>query len=234
MATTYLGVGDTNFIIANNNQKVVGSTGVESIVIADGVTGVEAAQSIEELGFNGSTTDYAFQQSGNLVLIFKDGVELARVPLALGTTSSNMNFSDGKKSLVFSSSDGTMSLGSVNISSTSPTKLDGTVTTTTPTYSITADKSSIKEGESAVFNITSSGTSAGDSVSYELSGIELADLQSGGSLTGSFQLDASGNASVSIPIEDDLVINESETLKLTLVGTTTSASVTLEDTVIFV
>ena len=96
----------------------------------------------------------------------------------------------------------------------------------TPTYSISATSSSVNEGASATFNLTTTNVAAGTEISYSLSGVTTADLTSG-SLLGKVIVNASGITAISIPIAADLLTEGAETLVLSTQGL--SASLTIND-----
>jgi hypothetical protein len=97
----------------------------------------------------------------------------------------------------------------------------------TPTYAVSANSSSVNEGSTADFIITTSNVSAGTSISYTLSGVSSTDI-TGGALTGFATVNSSGAAFVSVPIAADSLTEGSETLTISLQGKT--ASILINDT----
>jgi hypothetical protein len=97
----------------------------------------------------------------------------------------------------------------------------------TPTYSLSAASSSVNEGSSAVFNLTTTKVAVGTEVSYTLSGVSASDLTAG-SLTGKVTIGAGGKASISIPVAMDSVTEGPETLAIKVQDAT--ASIVLNDT----
>ena len=105
----------------------------------------------------------------------------------------------------------------------------GSAPTTAPTYSITADKTVVKEGEFVTFTIVTTNVKAGTTFDYSLvgSGITPSDIVSN-TLRGSFVVEDLGDhsAKVVIGIKEDANINEpDETLIFGIPGTGATASV---------
>ena len=97
----------------------------------------------------------------------------------------------------------------------------------TPTYAVSANRSSVNEGSTADFTITTSNVSAETSISYTLSGVSSTDI-TGGALTGFATVNSSGTALVSVPIAADNLTEGSETLTISLQSKT--ASILINDT----
>jgi hypothetical protein len=92
-----------------------------------------------------------------------------------------------------------------------------------PSYSVVADKTSVKEGEFVVYTITTSNVDNGTIAYYTLSGVSNNDII-GGSLKGSFVVD-NGAAKVTVGIEEDDEPENYETLTFTINGTGATTSV---------
>ena len=109
--------------------------------------------------------------------------------------------------------------------SDNPTLLD--------TYSLTSIDSSINEGSSASFTLSTSNVAAGTALSYVISGVQAADFV-GGQLTGSVTVDAQGRATISIPIAAENFTEGPETMTVTVRSAQgadlATASVTINDT----
>ena len=87
-----------------------------------------------------------------------------------------------------------------------------------PTYSVSADKSTVKEGEFIVYTITTTNVSNGTVLFYSLTGNGItSDDIVGGDLTGRFVIN-NNTARVTVGIEDDGVVEEEEILRFTLNG----------------
>ena len=97
----------------------------------------------------------------------------------------------------------------------------------TPTYAVSANTSSVNEGYTADFTITTSNVSAGTSIAYTLSGVTSSDI-TGGTLTGFATVNFSGTAFVSVPIAADNLTEGAETLSISLQDKT--ASILINDT----
>ena len=109
-------------------------------------------------------------------------------------------------------------------------KFSFTIAQASPTYSITASSTSVNEGSSVSFQIKTNSVEWGSSLNYSISGISLADLN-GGKLNGSTTIVQDGDegvATVTVNIAADQKLEGSETLTLSLAGST--AMVTINDT----
>lgn len=119
MAQTYLSTGDTNFLLANNNTFVFGQSGTESVFIRSGVTGVVTDQNTDRVDFEGAAGDFTYQQAGNQLLVFSNGVKAATIPIK--SSGTQLVFSDG-------STDAQLSLGVMTIGGSTVSSVAGTVT----------------------------------------------------------------------------------------------------------
>ena len=99
--------------------------------------------------------------------------------------------------------------------------------TATPTYALSSNSTSVNEGSTATFTLTTTNVASGTSVPYTLSGVSAADV-SGGSLSGNAVVNSSGVATISVTLLNDLLTEGSETLTVTAGGS--SASTTVSDT----
>lgn len=77
---------------------------------------------------------------------------------------------------------------------------------------ISANKTSINEGEAVTFTLTTIGLPIGSKLAYTLSGIDANDLSTG-SLTGEFTTNASGVATVTVSTKRDFISEGNEVLK---------------------
>jgi hypothetical protein len=82
-----------------------------------------------------------------------------------------------------------------------------------PTYNLSGP-SSINESESGTFTVATTGVDEGLLIPYTLTGVQSADIV-GGSLTGTFEIDANGAGSVTIQMVEDFVA-EGETMVMTI------------------
>jgi len=90
--------------------------------------------------------------------------------------------------------------------------------TTTPTYAITANRTSCPEGEFIIYTITTTNVENGTILYYTMNGKDITPNDIiGGSLNGSCVIN--GNTSkVTVGIADDGVVEDAETLRFTLNG----------------
>jgi hypothetical protein len=96
-----------------------------------------------------------------------------------------------------------------------------------PSYSLSAAASSVNEGSSASFTLSTTNVAAGTALSYVISGVQAADIV-GGQLSGTVTVGNNGQATISIPIAADNVTEGTEILTVTAQGK--SASVSIVDT----
>jgi hypothetical protein len=99
--------------------------------------------------------------------------------------------------------------------------------TVQPTYSLAGSFTSVNEGSTATFTLSSTNVAAGTQVAYTLSGVSAADVQ-GGALTGTAIVDSGGLATISVALLADTLTEGAETLTVTAGGKT--ASTTVNDT----
>jgi hypothetical protein len=106
-------------------------------------------------------------------------------------------------------------------------------TSTTPeapsgTYDLTADASSINEGESVTITLVTTNVDDATEVPYTISGVELGDIEAD-SLSGNFVVN-NDTASVDIAITEDNATEGTETLTLSLDNGESSIDVEIADT----
>jgi hypothetical protein len=112
------------------------------------------------------------------------------------------------------------------------TKIQGktlfTLSEPEPTYSIEKSVSSVDEGASVTFTLTTTNVANGTEVPYTITGISAADITSG-SLTGNFTVN-NNTATVTITATADQLTEGAETATLTLDNVADFDSVTVNDT----
>ena len=89
------------------------------------------------------------------------------------------------------------------------------------TYSLSSSSTTVNEGSTATFTLTTTNVASGTSVPYSLSGISAADV-SGGSLSGNAVVNSSGVATISVTLLNDSLTEGSETLTVTAGGANAS------------
>jgi len=102
---------------------------------------------------------------------------------------------------------------------TAPVTLD-------PTYSITTSASSVSEGGTAYYTLSTTNVKAGTEFSYAITGVSAADVV-GGSLTGTATVDSTGKAIIGVSLVADALTEGAETMTLAIAGKT--AAVTVAD-----
>ncbi|NBR24964.1 MAG: VCBS repeat-containing protein, partial [Micrococcales bacterium] len=97
-------------------------------------------------------------------------------------------------------------------------------TPATPTYSITANQSSVNEGSTATFTVSTTNVASGTSLAYTLSGVSASDV-TGGSLSGTTTVGSNGQAPISVQIAADQTSEGNETLTVQVQGKSASTRV---------
>ena len=95
------------------------------------------------------------------------------------------------------------------------------------TYALSSGSTSVNEGATATFTLTTTNVASGTAVPYTLSGINASDI-TGSALTGSVAVNSSGTATITVNIVADSLTEGAETLTVTAGGT--SAVTKLNDT----
>ena len=109
----------------------------------------------------------------------------------------------------------------------SPVTINVTDTTPVPTYAIAASSASLNEGQTETFTLTTTGVAPGTLVEYRIVGDGgVAGLSTSGTAT----IDASGHATVSIPVANNYVQGDGGHLTMSLLnGLATPVQVTVND-----
>lgn len=193
MAKVYLESTDTAFTVNNNNTTIYGANGKQTITVVNGVSGVNVDQNIEEVVFEKTSADYTYEQSGNQVKVYLNGVLQAIIPvqgdsdgtqLTFANGSANAEVKSGVMTLGGSKSDGSSS-GSLNpatvLSKTTPTPTpnDGGGSPT-PTFIVTNTAGVVTFSGTATGNITF--TTTGNIATFSRAGVIAAttvDFSSG-------------------------------------------------------
>jgi Bacterial Ig-like domain/Domain of unknown function (DUF4214) len=102
-------------------------------------------------------------------------------------------------------------------------------TVSAPTYVLSANASSYNEGSTAFFTLTTTGVADGTALGYTLSGISVADVLAGSSLSGNLIVN-SNSASLGVILLADGVTEGPETLRVSITGTSATASTVVNDT----
>ncbi len=102
------------------------------------------------------------------------------------------------------------------------------VPTPTSTYSLTASATSVNEGGSVTFTLTTTNVLSSTNVNYTISGVSNSDLSSG-SLTGNFLVN-NNKATLTLTLVSDTTTEGVETITLSLTNGKASVIVTANDT----
>ena len=105
----------------------------------------------------------------------------------------------------------------------------GTNANLTPTYSFSVPNSTIKEGQTATFILSTTNLAPGTSITYALLGVSAGDV-GGGKLTDSVTIDGAGRATITVPTEiTPQISNKMLSVSLSVSGNWTSSPVTITD-----
>ena len=96
-----------------------------------------------------------------------------------------------------------------------------------PTFNITSAATSVNEGLTAIFKLTTTNLDSGTSVAYNLSGVSASDV-AGGALSGNAVVNSSGIDTILVTLLNDSITEGTETLTVTAGGS--SASIQIIDT----
>ena len=97
-----------------------------------------------------------------------------------------------------------------------------------PTYLLTSNISSVNEGSSVVFTLTTTNVDQGTNVPYSVTGISSADLSSG-SISGNFTVGVDGTATKSFTLSADATTEGNETFLMSVDSGNSTHSVTVID-----
>jgi hypothetical protein len=114
-AKVYLGNNDS-FTISSSGTTLYGGSGIDTVTIAAGVTGVKLDQNVERINLPGSADSYTFKQTGNKINIYDtSGVtQIVNVPVQGDADGTILGFSDGAVSAMLTG--GVMTVGGKTIS----------------------------------------------------------------------------------------------------------------------
>ena len=160
-----------------------------------------SASDLSSVSLSGS---FVIQENG------VDGRATVSIPIAADSVT------EGSETLTFTVG-GQSAAVTINDTSKSPA---------TPTYTLSANSSSVREGSSAQFLLSTTNVAAGTSVPYAVSGVSAVDIV-GGALMGAVSVGENGRSSISISIALDDLMEGEETLSLSIYET--SASITIVD-----
>lgn len=155
--------------------------------------------------------------------------------LAVGDITGEFTIINNTDDLTFTLSEDITTEGTETLTLTldgSGTSIDITIndTSLSPTYTLTPSALQVNEGDTLTISLSTTGRSEGDVINYSVTGISSDDLTAG-SLTGSFTLDANGDASTIFTFGEDATTEGDEFFTISLTGgPVASANVTIKDT----
>ncbi|MEI6218161.1 MAG: DUF1566 domain-containing protein, partial [bacterium] len=160
-AKVFLGAGGDNFTVSNSGATLYGNMGINTVTIASGATGVILDQNIERINLSGTSSNYTFKQTGNMINVYDHSglLLIVRAPVQGDYDGTVLSFGNG---IAFTSAllttGGVMTLGGQPVSTTTPTALTpATTTSTLSTATNTIAKVFLSAGGDN-FTVSNSGT----------------------------------------------------------------------------
>lgn len=224
MADIYLDANEENYPLAGADDRVFGRPGgSESVVLLDGASAVFDGN-VEGVTLPGAVADFDFLVDGTTVQIFNGGTLVAEFSGLSGVVQ--LTFDDVAADLELTGLD-EANLGNTPLPTDAAGPVDPEVSQSMGPV-LTADVDTLQEGGTATFTIESD-LAEGTELAYTISGVDVADI-AGDSLTGTVAVDADGNATFTVDVENDGVAEGDETLTVTLDDYDTATdSVTITD-----
>ncbi|MEI6219344.1 MAG: hypothetical protein WCP86_10620, partial [bacterium] len=125
---------DDYFTVSNSGTYIYGNSGRCTVTISSGVSGVTLDQNIGQINFLSPSSSYTFKQTGNIINIYDTtGTSLIVSAPVQGNNGTQLYFSNGTASAKINR--GTMTLGGVTVSFSTPTALNQAISA--GTFSIT-------------------------------------------------------------------------------------------------
>ena len=182
-----------------------------SVSFTVATTNVASGMSLSYSIYGVSSSDIGGQSLSGLVVVDSNG----RATISIPITSDSLT--EGTETLTVT----------VQNQSASVSILDTSKSVATPTYKLVAGGSTVAEGSSAIFNLSTTNISPGSGVNYTIGGLQASDVV-GGELSGSAIVQSDGTARITVPLASDLLTEGTETLYVTVSNQT--ASMTVLDT----
>ncbi|NDD13580.1 MAG: hypothetical protein EB072_13265, partial [Betaproteobacteria bacterium] len=197
----------TYLVTARNASVNEGSNAEFSVTTTNVAAGTQLAYTLSGV----AASDVVGGSLSGTTTVAANGLASITVPIAADLTT-----------------EGTETLTVTVQGKTASTTILDTSLTPQATYELSALTQSVNEGGTATYQLSTTNVAAGTSLAYILAGVSTSDLGAG-SLTGNVTVGSNGQATISIPIADDTVLEGTETLTLTLQNK--SASVQILDDV---
>lgn len=115
MATVYLEPIDLSFTIKSPNSTLYGTGGSQAITITPTANNITADQNVEEIILQKTSSEYLYQQTGNVLKIYESGNQILSIALQGDDDGTKVAFSNGYAYAKLVS--GVMSLGGISIGS---------------------------------------------------------------------------------------------------------------------
>lgn len=126
MAKTFLDPNETHKVV-NNNTELFANTGIEKVILESGITGLTVDQNTEIVQFAGMTSDYAYLQKGNKVLVYSNNNVIATIPVQMDEDGTELIFTNTPVNIKLELTGelaGKMTFGGRVVSSSVPTPLE--------------------------------------------------------------------------------------------------------------
>ena len=229
--TLNFAIGNTSTNVVVNDTSTAGVTTVAIYSVSTSSTSVNEGQTVT---FTIATANVT---SGTVLPYAITGVNAADVSGGASVLAGNVTITnnagsvnvallndaivDGQKVMVFDLTG--------HSASASVTVNDINTQSPQPTYSVSVDHAEINEGQTVTFTVNATNVANGTSLPYTITGITASDVADG-ALSGNFTVNASGTASVTLTLLNDLTTDGKKTITLNLTGHNASASAVVNDT----
>jgi len=112
--------GNTIFALAASNATVdvYGNTGQETLIVPTGARSVSVDQNIERVDLAGLSSDYAYQQTGNILNVYSGGSLVFKAPVQSDADGTVMGFDTGLASARLTGA--VMTLGGATVPTSAP------------------------------------------------------------------------------------------------------------------
>ena len=236
MASTIYLNPNQNFDLSYGNVSINGNSNNEIVNFADNISAVTIDNKVDAISLPYSVEEYQYQSVSGQLFIYRNSVLIAKVAIQTDLDGTNIGFNNGygtyassnnlsgpyTAKAVLSGSD--IKIGNGVVSSVTPANLNYS---SSNSYSLTSNFTSVNEGSSAIFTLTTTNVPSGTSIAYTLSGINASDVVNG-LLAGNVVVGLNGQAIITVPIVADNLTEGPETLTIKAGGV--SAFAVINDT----
>ena len=189
-------------ITSNNTSVDEGSNATFTLSTTNVVSGTSLLYTLSGI----SSSDISGGSLSGYAIVNTSGLATITIPIAQD------NLTEGTETL-------TISLQGKNAST-----LINDTSKSAATYTLSANSTSVNEGATVTFILTTTNVAVGTPISYTISGISVGDLSSG-SLSGTTTVATNGQTSITINLANDNLTEGTETLAVFAQGQTASTIV---------